>query len=226
MIKIGLISAMAEESVSVKKMLGLATETYNFGKFKVNKYIKNNVEIYHTTSGVGEILASSATELLILKFEVDLIINFGLCGSVHNRKISEMTAVKGIVHYDFDTTALDGGSIGKYSQFSEPVIATDEKLRKLLAEVWEDYNEVICASADKFVADKNLKKWLYDTFNADICEMESAGILIASSMHSVPSLFIKVVSDADNHKEEFNAFLERCDSQFADILERLIEKLS
>ncbi|MGN0819996.1 MAG: 5'-methylthioadenosine/S-adenosylhomocysteine nucleosidase [Christensenellaceae bacterium] len=226
MIKIGIISAMAEESANVKNIFGSPNEIYEIGKFKVNKYISGNAEIYHATSGVGEILAASATELLILKFNVDMIINFGLCGSVHGRKISDMVAVKGVVHYDFDTTALDGGSVGKYSQFCDAVIKTDEKCLALLADVWEDYDEVICASADKFVADENVKKWLYNTFNADICEMESAGILIASSMHSVPSLFIKVVSDADNHKEEFNAFLDRCDARFADVLKKLIDKLS
>ena len=39
------------------------------------------------------------------------------------------------------------------------------------------------------------KNELRETFSADICEMEAAGILLTCHKNKIPSLFIKVVSD-------------------------------
>ena len=53
---------------------------------------------------------------------------------------------------------------------------------------------VIDASGDKFVASREEKEYLR-TFGAHICDMECAGLAIATERNGIPLLSIKVVSD-------------------------------
>ena len=55
---------------------------------------------------------------------------------------------------------------------------------------------MICASADKFVADPEAKRELHRKYGASICDMESAAIALTAYRAGVPALLIKTVSDA------------------------------
>ena len=41
---------------------------------------------------------------------------------------------------------------------------------------------VVCASGDKFIADSEQKIKVHEMFDADICEMEAAGIVLTLSL--------------------------------------------
>ena len=56
--------------------------------------------------------------------------------------------------------------------------------------------KVICASGDKFIAKKEKKEELHNIFNADICEIEAAGIVLTCNKNKIPCLLIKTVSDS------------------------------
>ncbi len=223
--KIGMISAMLIESQKVTEWLGKPLKIDLYGDFKVETYVKNNAEIYLINSGVGEILASARCQILCSIYKVDFIINFGLCGSLNNLQLSEMCVVTRIVHYDFDISALDGIEVGRYSRFDSPLVKTDENLVNFVCLLDENIQKVVCASADKFVADEKVKENLNKTYGAEICEMESAGILLISIANHVPALFIKVVSDSKSHKEEFNAFVERNNFNFVQILDKITKEV-
>ena len=224
--KIGMIAAMLVESEKVVDWLGNPIKTDLYGSFSVKSFIKNDCEIYLINSGVGEILASSATQLLISLYKVDLIINFGLCGSLVDFDLSEMCILEGVVHYDFDLSSLDPVKRGRYERFPSCVIKTDEKLVEICSKINPSIKKVICASGDKFIADENVKKDLNAEFGVHVCEMESAGILITSLHNGVPALFIKVVSDTKDHKEEFSTFVERNNFEFVSILDKLTKELA
>lgn len=55
---------------------------------------------------------------------------------------------------------------------------------------------MVCASGDKFVGDAAEKLWLHNEFGADICDMESAAILLTCDRNRVPCLIIKAVADS------------------------------
>lgn len=224
--KIGMIAAMICESESVLSWLGKPLKTDLYGDFSVKTFIKNDCEIYLINSGIGEILASASTQLLITAYKVDLIINFGLCGSIANFDLSEMCILEGVVHYDFDLSALDDVVRGRYERFDSPIIKTDENLVETCLKIQPSLKKVVCASADKFVSDEKIKNQLYKEFGAHVCEMESAGILITSIQNKVPAVFIKVVSDTKDHAEEFSAFVERNNFQFTSILDKLTKEIS
>ena len=85
---------------------------------------------------------------------------------------------------------------------------------------------VICASGDKFVDDPAKKRALHADFNADICEMEAAAILLTCNRNRVPCLMIKAVSDAiEGGCEEFTAQVDRSAAICLEVAHRVIEKL-
>ena len=73
------------------------------GQFEIFGYKTKGKKIYLIKSGIGEIYASSATQLLISEYKVDLIMNFGVCGSLNSSVgLLDTVIVKGVVQYDFD----------------------------------------------------------------------------------------------------------------------------
>ena len=79
--KIGMIVAMDKELKDYFEKLGsvntLEDSVYNV--WQANAYGK---ELYIINSGVGEISAAGATQYLITKYGVEVIINFGICVSI------------------------------------------------------------------------------------------------------------------------------------------------
>ncbi|MCI6093895.1 MAG: 5'-methylthioadenosine nucleosidase, partial [Clostridium sp.] len=70
------------------------------------------------------------------------------------------------------------------------------------------------------------KRSLHDEFNADICEMEAAGIALTCNRSSVPCLLIKAVSDAvEGGAEEFAREIDRCAELCLETLEGVVSGL-
>ena len=63
-------------------------------------------------------------------------------------------------------------------------------------------------------------------FNADICEMEAAGITLTANRNDIPCLLIKMVSDGiDGGASEFVKELEHASDVAMDALAKIMEKL-
>ncbi|MDY4187358.1 MAG: 5'-methylthioadenosine/S-adenosylhomocysteine nucleosidase [Candidatus Borkfalkiaceae bacterium] len=182
-------------------------------------------ELYVLKTGVGEISAAAATQFLITAFNVEAIINFGVCGKINPKyKLLDTAAIKSVVHYRFDTSAVDGVPAGTYDGFKTPYIPADEKLLSVLRSVCPNIKLAICASGDKFVGDDDTKKYLKQTFNADVCEMEAAGVLITASRNGVPVLMVKSVSD-DCDGFDFNEYVKSAAKMHTEIILKLINAL-
>ena len=224
--KIAIIAAMNSEYELLTRYFGKRVASDSYGMFAVDAYEKNGKTIYFVKSGVGEIHAAAATQYVILKYSVDCVFNFGLAGGIaKDSEIGGTYLVKGVVHYDFDTGALDNTPVGKYSCFDSTVVDTDENLRKRVKEILPDIKEVVCASGDKFVADETFKNFLSGSFGASVCEMESAGILFIAKNAGVPCLIMKAVSDSGASSREFVEFLNRSNDEYARLVSELIAKL-
>ena len=207
--KIGMIVAIPEEIDALLKECGEPLGTVRIPGYEILHYKVGDNELFVAGSGAGEIASSSTTQLLITKFEVEKIINFGVVGGLTDEmSLSSTCVIEKCVHYDFDASGFTQGDIrtipGQYAQFPDVYIPADPDLLKKAIEVAPELKPVICASADKFVADPDKKRELHEKFNADICEMESAGILLTAYRNHVPALCIKAVSDSvEGGEEEF-----------------------
>ena len=194
--------------------------------FSVVKFKLGNNNIICLQSGIGEIYASCATQTLISEYKADIIVNFGVCGTLTDKiKTGECVLVDGVVHYDFDLSPIDDVMVGQYPEYSSPITPTDASLKEIVIKIKPDIKKVICASADKFVEDKDKKISLVRDFGADICEMESAGVVLACNNAKVPVLVIKAVSDGEGGAEEYKNTVDKATRSYVDLILKLSEVL-
>lgn len=221
--KIGMVVAMEKEVTPFLEKQG-GYEEINISGFTVKKFNLHNKEIYLIKSGIGEIYASCATQLLITAFNVDAIFNFGVCGSlVDGVAVEDTVFVNGVVHYDFDLSPIDPVKVGQYPGYDSAVIKVSNKLLDVAVENFKNVKLAICASADKFVADANIKETLNATYGAEVCDMECAGVLLTSLNANVPVLIIKAVSDGKGGAEEFTKRVNNAAKIYIDTVNKIVE---
>lgn len=223
--RIGLIVAV--EISAVLKKYGERLEKLSARGFEVMRLALNDYTLYIVSSGAGEIAAAAATQYLISVHDVDMILNFGVVGGLtEEMTVARLALIKEVVHYDFDAGAWLGYEKGRYADYPTPFIKTDETLFEAALKAEPELKPVVCASGDKFIADAEKKRELHEEFSADICEMESAGILITANRSGVPCLFIKAVSDSiHGGSDEFEREIERCAEVCLDTLDKVIHSI-
>ncbi len=196
--KVGIVVATKAEKLPFIEVFGKPSEVCSGAAYDVLIW-KNlhHYEIYLIESSYGEIAAAAATQYLIDKFNVERIFNYGAVGGLHEEHpVHKVGVASKIVHYDFDLSA-DGEypeyPVGRYpNQKGLFIMPAEEALPSIHK---NRLPEFICASADKFVGAGEPKKKLRRDFNADICEMEAAAIVITCNRNGIPCSFIKAISD-------------------------------
>ena len=223
--KIGMVVAVEIEAVV--EHLGEPLGTEHYGTLPVTAYDLGSAVLYVAHCGAGEIGAAAATELLCALYRVDFILNFGIVGGLTDEmKTSASALVEKVVHYDFDTSTIDDCEVGRYLELPDIYIPLDQGLLQKAAEAFPELPRVICASADKFVADPEAKRELHRKYNASICDMESAAIALTAYRAGVPALMIKTVSDAvTGGADEFWAACRETASICMEIAMKLVKEL-
>ena len=189
--KIGLLIAVTRELEAFLQSGEDLTEEAVAGR-TIYKTRMEGHEIFAVCSGCGEIDASSATMLLIVKYGCELILNFGVTGAL----LEDLFVAEKAWHYDFDITAFGGtAKVGQYSEYPDEFIPLDAGLVNLVEEKFPGIRKIAVASADKFVEDRNEKIRLRAS-GCGICEMELAGIARVCERSGVKCLSIKCISDA------------------------------
>lgn len=219
--KIGMLVAV--EIGSVLSKYGKAAEEIEKFGFKVYKYVMPTYELYVVHSGAGEIAAAAATQLLISVYGVEAVVNFGVVGGLTDEmKLAKTAVVERVVHYDFDVSAIDHVEVGRYTGYPSKFLPLNAHMIELACTIAPDLKRVTCASGDKFVDGREKKQQLAREFEADICEMELAAIVLTCDRSGIPCLAIKTVSDAvDGGAEEFSKMV----NDAADICLRVTDQI-
>ena len=193
--------------------------------YRVMEYKTPEYNLVILKCGAGEIAAAGGTQFLISEYKVDMIINFGVVGGLTPEMAKTKTCVvEQVVHYDFDTSAVDNWEVGRYDDYPTPYIPTTKALVDKAVSLNPDLMPVICASADKFIADPARK--LNRQFGAKICEMEAAGIVLICNRNKVPCLLIKSVSDSiEGGAEEFHNTINEAAAMCLDIADAIIREI-
>lgn len=192
--KIGMLVAVEIEAV--KEQYGEPLRLEKHGSFTARIYEKDGRSIVVMESGAGEIAAAAATQILISIYGVQTVINFGLVGGLTpDMKQTKNCIVTKVVHYDFDCSGIDPVKPCQYAEYPDIYIPVDEKMTRRVMEIVPELMPVICASADKFVADPVKKAELHEKYGASICEMEAAAVALTCNRNGIPAVFVKIVSD-------------------------------
>ena len=216
--KIGLVVAVEINAVHAR--MGEPKERITRNNQEILVYEKDDQTVYVAHSGPGEIYAAQTTQFLISECQVDMIANFGVVGGLTDDiSTHRVCVVDQVVHYEFDTSEVDDCEKGRYLNYPSIYMPTDRNLLATVLQKMPEIKSVTCASADRFVAKAEDKKQIHELYNADICEMEAAGILLTCDKNGVPCVMIKMVSDGiGGGADEFWKEKERTAKMCIDIL--------
>lgn len=220
--KLGMLVAV-EIGAVMKSGFRLIREE-KIGKFAVYTFDIHGKTAHVIHSGAGQVFAAAATEILISVYKADLIINFGIVGSLREDVLlGSACVVEKIVDYMYDTSEADHCERGRHLNYPDIYLPADEALIQKALAVVPELQRVTCASGNKFVGTAEEKRWLRQAFNCDIVEMEAAGIQLICDMHGIPCLFVKGVSDslyggAKEFAEMFETASEACFQIVSDIM--------
>lgn len=224
--KIGFVVAMSKEMQVFLARLDGEPKCTKSGGFSVYTYSVGDNLLYMVDAGVGEISAGNATFMLKVVYGVDMVVNFGVCGSLNpNLDVADIVYGGSVYHFDRDTSALDNVEVGYYTEFEERFLSVDQDLLKKAKSLY-DAPIVTIASSEKFVANKTLKDSLREV-GADVCEMESAGVLVTAKRLGVPCLIIKAVSDKADEEAtlSFTEMLALSMQKCSDVIYKLITNI-
>ena len=220
--RIGVVVAIELDAVLAK--YGTPSETVRRHGYTVHTYINDDFFLFVIDAGAGEISAAAATQVLISEYDVELVLNFGVAGALTEEiKTAELCIIERAIHYDFDTTDWLDLPRGQYPGHDSPYLAADAALLARALEIKPDLKKVTCASADKFISLPKAKAALHTDYQADICEMEAAGILLTCRRCGVPCLLLKAVSDSLlGGGGEFLQELNRVSGICFDVLDQIV----
>ncbi len=231
---IGLVIATQEEFDAAARLLyaieGNLDVSHSFQaefEFIILKDYDKGLTIVAAHSHFGEISAAANTQFLISEFKADLIINYGVAGAmVDGIDVGEVFVVSHIFHYDFNLIDTDHHyPRGYYPSYGTQYLRPSVELLSEVASIIPGIQRVTCMSSDSFIGEYR-KRDLSKETNAQICEMECAGVCLTCQKNAIPCLILKSISDAvDEGAEAFNENVVSASDICAEILLKIIYNL-
>lgn len=201
---IGIIGAMEEEVAVLKNDMEVeeTVEKASMVFYKGKLYGRDAIVV---RSGVGKVNAAVCAQLLVDCFDVDILVNTGIAGSLDARiDIGDMVISTDAVHHDMDASIF-GDPVGQVPRMDIFAFPADEKLVEKAVKANESANPGIhtftgrIASGDQFISSGEAKERIAGNFHALCTEMEGAGIAHAAYLNKVSYVIIRAISDkADN----------------------------
>lgn len=219
--KIGVIGAMQMEVDNLKEaMEDVRTDVYS-GVTYVSGTIDGR-EIVAAVCGIGKVFAAICAEAMILKFDVDYVINIGVAGTLCKELgVMDVAVADQVVQHDMNTSAL-GDPIGLLSGLNQIFLPSDEKMRKLLCECLQErgirYRVGTIATGDLFLHKPTQKALLHERFGAIAGEMEGGSIGHVCYVNQVPFAILRSISDGEGGAMDYETFAEKAALQSIDVV--------
>ena len=198
-VDIGVIGALEEEVSSLIEKLSQAKKL-RVGGVDINVGELHGKTVAVARSGVGKVFAAMAAEAIIIATSPSLLVNTGVGGALGGQfKTADIAIAQRLVQHDMDTSAI-GDPVGLISGINKVYFDADERAVALLTKGAFElgitaYGGTV-ASGDKFIASKEDKKRIVDSFSADVCEMEGASIAHVAYVNETPFAVIRAISDS------------------------------
>ena len=224
----GIIGAMHVEVETIKSLMENKTAE-KIGGVEFVKGTLHGKDIVIAVCGIGKVAAAMCTQIMILKYSPDRIINTGVGGSLSTKlAIGDIAVAESLVQHDMDTSPL-GDPIGLISGLNMVNIPADKAVADLLLEGIKTLENVkglsgVIASGDQFIANDEKKKFITENFNAIVCEMEGASIAQVCYSNGVPFGVVRAVSDcADGSSHmDYGEFLPVAAANAAKLIEYFV----
>ncbi len=169
----------------------------------------------------GKVQTAAATQHLIDRYRVDLMMSCGSAGALAPHiQMGDVILADEITLHDFGLQTRAGfHPLGFYDHDhpdglhyhrtlkADPALLTAAQ-QAANTVVWPKHTPQIkigcLASGDQVIADAATKQWLYDTFQALAVEMESGAMAFVAHLNNVPWLAVRSISDQANSIPDSN----------------------
>lgn len=228
--KIGIIGAMAQEVEILQAALTDKT-TWEQAGAKFYQGIIDDQEVIVVESGIGKVLASITTSLLIQKYDVDVIINTGSAGGIgQGLAVGDVVLSDQVAYHDVDVTGF-GYEYGQlpagmplYYEASQGLIQAFEQAAK---EAELNTKTGLIVTGDTFVNSSEKVQEILSHFpQALACEMEGAAIAQTARQFNVPFIIIRAMSDTAEEEatQSFDEFIIEAGRRSAEMVLAYIRK--
>ena len=156
-------------------------------------------------AGMGKVLASAGTTVLLNNYPVSKVIFTGIAGAAGDEtEVLDVVIADRLLQHDFGSITNDGFEwYDGYSGFDDypKYFECDEELVSLAYDCAVDVageNHVFIgtiATGDQFVASEEYVAKLQEDFQAFACEMEGAAVANVCTLFEVPFVVIRTMSD-------------------------------
>lgn len=206
---IGIIGAMEEEVIKLKASMQEVKVSLK-ASMEFNQGILHGKELVIVRSGIGKVNAAICAQILVDDFNVDVIINTGIAGSLNNEiNIGDIVLSTDALQHDMDAVAF-GYSLGVIPRMETSIFTAETALVELARKICEQVNPDInthlgrVVSGDQFIADHRIKDKLISNFNPLCTEMEGAAIAHAAYLNKIPFLIVRAISDKADHSAQMD----------------------
>lgn len=221
--RFAIIGAMQEEVQGIKRELKDLKEVNKYGSvYYVGRIGKNDIVL--TASNVGISAAASQLTSIILSFDIDYVINIGVCGGFFGKvNLLDVVVVMRAGYYDADATTFPEyayGQIPRYPKFFE----CDNSLA-----LGKDYVYGDIVSGDKFVSrleqvENQISK--IDYLNPICVDMESASFAQTAYKYNKPIMIVRTISDiigAPNQGQTYRNILSEASNKSCKFILDILE---
>jgi adenosylhomocysteine nucleosidase len=235
--QVGILFAFSEEGKLLRNKMELSDSLKSAGRIFWKGKLQGK-DVVVVESGVGMTNAAMTTQLLIDKYSPEKILFTGICGAIDSANhIGDVVIPEKWVTHDYGiynkdgfspeslVVVLSGESEPKYAMFFSVdkdllkiAEASAEKVEDKFKSIGERIPQVriggIGASGNSFIDQKEKRGWLKEKFNAQIVDMETAGVVQVANINGIPILVIRSCSDlaggsgSSTAQEELNQFFK------------------
>ncbi len=151
--------------------------------------------------GCGKINAAVCAQIMLMKYNVDAVINSGIAGGLHPELHQcDVVVSTGLVQHD-TSSIMNEHPDGWVYGLDRVVVEADPALCSLLYSISCENSKNktlkgIIATGDQFISDSEKSKELYAKFNAFACDMEGGAIAQVCAMAGVPFAAVRTISDS------------------------------
>ncbi len=184
---IGIVIAMESEANILLQDMKVSRELTVSGKrVYVGKAYGKDAAL--CICGVGKVNAALGAQLLVSKFDVRKLLNFGVAGGLNSSTaLCAVYQIEAAVQFDFDLAQLNGTKTGTLNEYDENFLACNLlplplERRKL-------------GTADRFNDSPADYELLTKELGADVRDMEGGAVVQAAYAAELPVYSIKAISD-------------------------------
>ena len=217
---LGIVVALNSEAKQIIDLIENKTEKIVAGKqCYLGKLFSKNVVLI--VSGIGKVSASLSTQVLIDKFNVSAIINYGTAGGTNNSvRVGSYYLIDKAFQFDFDVREIDNVPLGYIQEYNR--VFFDARL------IENSFLEIATlATSDRFSKDKTDLENIVNA-GASLRDMEGAAILQVAVSNNINTYLIKGVTDvygSGTDGEQFIKNLKAVCSGFPVVIEKLFSKI-